>query len=54
MLILGISLIVGAAVLFLYSCFRGGYEAGVSYLIGIITGALLGSGVVLLVISKLL
>ena len=45
---LGITLIVGAAAIFFYSCARGGYEAGLSYAVGVVTGALSGSGITLL------
>lgn len=47
-MVLGISLVVGAVAVFLYSCFRGGYEADVSYGVGVATGALLASGILLL------
>lgn len=48
MLVGGISLIIGAVAVFLYSCFQGGYEADISYLVGVVTGALLASGILLL------
>lgn len=52
---LGIGLAVGAVAVFIGCCARGGiYDSWRSYCIGVLTGALLGSGIALLVIPKLL